>query len=85
VPRKRRPKSQLPEAVRNYLSKIGRKGGKAGSGSPGGEARAKALTAEERSEAASKAVSARWSRKTKKQRQAAARKLAKARWGKRSR
>jgi len=82
VPRKRRPKSELPEAVRDYLSKIGRKGGKAGSGSPGGKARARALTAAERSEAASKAVRARWSRKTKAQRRAAARKLAKARWAK---
>jgi len=84
VPRRRRPKSQLPEAVRDYLSKIGRKGGKAGSGSPGGKARAKALTAAERSQAASKAVSARWSRKTKAQRKAAARELAKARWSKKS-
>jgi hypothetical protein len=51
--------------------------------SQGGKARGKALTAEQRSTAASKAVAARWRASTPEQRRAAAQKAARARWAKR--
>lgn len=50
-------RAKLPTEFRDYLAKIGRKGGKIG-----GTKRAANMTAEERSEAARKAVQARWSR-----------------------
>jgi hypothetical protein len=49
---------QLPAEMREYLAKIGRKGGLRG-----GHARAANMTAEERSESARKAVQARWKKK----------------------
>jgi hypothetical protein len=48
-------KPQLPAEFRDYLAKIGRKGGRVG-----GIKRAANMTPEQRSEAARKAVSARW-------------------------
>jgi hypothetical protein len=48
----------MPKDFRDYLSKIGRKGGL-----KGGVARAAKLTPEERSESARKAVRARWNKK----------------------
>jgi hypothetical protein len=51
-------KSQVPPELREYLAKIGKKGGKAG-----GPARAAAMTPKERSESARKAVQARWAKK----------------------
>jgi hypothetical protein len=50
-------KTKLPEEFRNYLAKIGRKGGK-----KGGAVRASRMTPEERSESARQAVQARWAR-----------------------
>jgi len=50
-------KTKLPADFRDYLAKIGRKGGRIG-----GAKRAANMTPEERSEAASKAVSARWAK-----------------------
>jgi hypothetical protein len=50
-------KKRLPAGVREYFSKLGKKGGK-----KGGAARAAKLTAEERRESARKAVRARWSK-----------------------
>jgi hypothetical protein len=50
-------KQRLPREFRDYLAKIGRKGGKVG-----GTKRAANMTAEERSEAARKAVQARWAK-----------------------
>jgi hypothetical protein len=47
----------MPEAVKEYFVKMGRKGGKLG-----GKARAARLTDEERSESARKAVLARWAK-----------------------
>lgn len=49
------PKKKLPADVRDYFTKMGRRGGLLG-----GKARAEKLTAEERSESARKAVAARW-------------------------
>jgi hypothetical protein len=49
---------KLPAEMREYLSKLGRKGGK-----KGGPARAAAMTPEQRSESARKAVTARWAKK----------------------
>jgi len=49
---------KLPLEFRQYLSKLGRKGGL-----KGGPARAEAMTPEQRSESARKAVMARWSRR----------------------
>ncbi len=46
---------KLPDGVREYFSKLGKKGGK-----KGGPARAASMTAEERSESARRAVRARW-------------------------
>jgi hypothetical protein len=48
-------KTKLPAEFRDYLAKIGRKGGKVG-----GAKRAANMTPEERSEASRKAVQARW-------------------------
>ena len=48
----------MPKAVKEYFVKMGRKGGKIG-----GKIRAANLTDEERSEAARKAVRARWAKK----------------------
>jgi hypothetical protein len=45
----------VPAELREYLAKLGRKGGK-----KGGPARAAAMTAQQRSESARKAVTARW-------------------------
>jgi len=44
--------------MREYLAKLGKKGGK-----KGGPARAAAMTPEQRSESARKAVQARWAKK----------------------
>ena len=51
---------RLPLEFRKYLAKLGRKGGL-----KGGPARAAAMTPEQRSESARKAVVARWSRRAK--------------------
>jgi len=51
---------KVPPEFSAYLAKLGRKGGK-----KGGPARAAAMTAEQRSESARKAVTARWARKKK--------------------
>jgi len=48
---------KLPPEIREYFVNQGRKGGKLG-----GPARAAAMTAEERSEGARKAVQARWAK-----------------------
>ena len=63
-----RPK---PRTVADYASLFA---------SQGGKARSRALTPKERSEAARKAVRARWSRTSRHERRAAARKAARARW-----
>jgi hypothetical protein len=47
--------AKLPPEMREYLAKLGKKGGK-----KGGPARAAAMTPEQRSESARKAVMARW-------------------------
>jgi len=52
--------SNVPAELREYLAKLGKKGGK-----KGGPARAARMTAEERTASARKAVMARWA-KTKK-------------------
>jgi hypothetical protein len=49
------PKKKLPPDVLTYFAKMGRQGGLLG-----GKARAGKLSAEERSESARKAVTARW-------------------------
>ena len=51
-------KRTLPAEFREYLAKIGRKGGK-----KGGPARAAKMTPEERRESARKAVLARWAKR----------------------
>lgn len=48
----------MPENVREYFVKMGRKGGRIG-----GKKRAKNMTSEERSESARRAVQARWAKK----------------------
>jgi hypothetical protein len=48
---------RLPPEFREYLAKIGSKGGK-----KGGPARAAKLTPEQRSESARKAIQARWAK-----------------------
>jgi hypothetical protein len=53
--------AKVPQELRDYLSKLGKKGGKVG-----GPARAAAMTAEQRSESARKAVQARWAKTKKK-------------------
>jgi len=52
--------TKVPLELREYLSKLGKKGGK-----KGGLARAAAMTPEQRSESARKAVTARWAKKGK--------------------
>jgi hypothetical protein len=49
---------KIPPEMREYLSKLGKKGGK-----KGGPARAAAMTPEQRSESARKAVTARWAKR----------------------
>ncbi len=49
---------KLPPEVREYFSKLGKKGGP-----KGGHARAAKMTSEQRSESARKAVKARWAKK----------------------
>jgi hypothetical protein len=53
--------AKLPDDVKEFFVKMGRKGGKIG-----GKARAKKLTAEERSDSARKAVQARWAKRSRK-------------------
>jgi len=53
--------AKVPQELRDYLSKLGRKGGRIG-----GPARAAKMTAEQRSESARKAVQARWAKARKK-------------------
>jgi hypothetical protein len=50
-------KTGIPAELREYLAKLGKKGGK-----KGGPARAAKMTPEERSESARKAVTARWAK-----------------------
>jgi hypothetical protein len=52
---------KLPAEMREYLAKIGKKGGLRG-----GQARAANMTPKERSESARKAVAARWAKKREK-------------------
>ncbi len=49
------PKKKLPPEIRDFFVRMGKKGGAAG-----GRARAAKMTAEERSDSARKAVTARW-------------------------
>jgi len=51
---------KVPQELRDYLAKLGKKGGK-----KGGPARAAAMTPEQRSESARKAVNARWKKAAK--------------------
>jgi len=55
-------RTQVPQGLREYLAKLGSKGGK-----KGGPARAAKMTAEERSESARRAVQARWAKAKKKE------------------
>jgi hypothetical protein len=55
------PRNVMPENVREYFVKMGRKGGRIG-----GKIRAENLTSEQRSESARKAVQARWAKAKKK-------------------
>jgi hypothetical protein len=50
-------KARVPPELREYLAKLGRKGGL-----KGGKARAAKMTAQERSESARRAVQARWAK-----------------------
>jgi hypothetical protein len=50
--------AKIPPEMREYLAKLGKKGGK-----KGGPARAAAMTPEERSESARKAVIVRWAKR----------------------
>jgi hypothetical protein len=50
--------AKIPSELREYLAKLGKKGGK-----KGGPARAAAMTPEQRSESARKAVTARWAKR----------------------
>jgi hypothetical protein len=52
------PRRKMPQAVKEYFIKMGRKGGRIG-----GKARAAKLTDEERSESARRAVMARWAKR----------------------
>jgi hypothetical protein len=52
--------AKVPQELRDYLAKLGKKGGK-----KGGPARAAAMTPQERSESARKAVQARWAKRKK--------------------
>jgi len=54
------PKKTLPPEIRDYFVRMGKKGG-----ASGGHARAINMTAEERSEAARKAVLVRWEKNKK--------------------
>jgi hypothetical protein len=54
-------RTKIPAEFRDYLAKIGRKGGRIG-----GAKRAANMTPEQRSEAARKAVQARWDREKEK-------------------
>jgi hypothetical protein len=49
--------AKIPDELREYLAKLGKKGGKIG-----GAKRAANMTASERSESARKAVTARWAK-----------------------
>ena len=51
-------KYKMPDSVKEYFIKMGRKGGKVG-----GKIRAENMTPEQRSESARKAVQARWAKK----------------------
>jgi len=51
--------AKVPPELSAYLAKLGKKGGKRG-----GPARAAAMTPEQRSESARKAVNARWAKKS---------------------
>ena len=53
-------KTEMPAELREYLAKLGAKGGKKGA-----PARAAAMTPEQRSESARKAVQARWAKSEK--------------------
>jgi hypothetical protein len=53
--------AKIPQEVREYLSALGKKGGK-----KGGAARAAHMTPKQRSESARKAVQARWKKAAKK-------------------
>lgn len=53
---------RLPKTVRNAFAELGRIGGKKG-GPKGGKARAARLTPEQRTEAARRAVKARWAKR----------------------
>lgn len=55
---------RLTKAERDFLRKIGKRGGKAG-GPKGGKARAESLTPERRKEIARKAAQARWGKRDK--------------------
>jgi hypothetical protein len=50
-------KPKMPDSVKEYFIKMGRKGGKIG-----GKIRAENMTPEQRSESARKAVQARWAK-----------------------
>jgi hypothetical protein len=54
------PRNKLPPEVREFFVRMGKKGG-----ASGGRTRAANMTAEQRSEAARKAVKARWAKKKK--------------------
>ena len=91
-PKRTHRRSKLPLAILAFLSEIGRRGGITTGTSPEGKARARALgkarakslTADERREAAVRAVKTRWAKdtSTKADRRKAARAAARARWGK---
>jgi len=51
------PKKRMPKEIRDFFARMGKRGGQLG-----GKVRASRLTPEERSEAARKAVTARWER-----------------------
>ena len=51
------PRKKLPPDVREFFVRMGKRGG-----AKGGHARAERMTPEERSEAARRAVSARWAK-----------------------
>ena len=55
--RKKKVTQTVPQEAKQYFSEIGRRGGL-----KGGPARAKKMTAEERSESARKASQARWAK-----------------------
>lgn len=61
---------RIPENVRDFFARMGRKGGK-----KGGKATAAKMTPEERSEAARRAVAARWAKTTPEERSAFAKRI----------